>query len=82
MIQATTADYFEAQDLHSQWLAERCEVKVGSAVGSLALYRDWANWAKIRGEEPGTQKAFSAVLERNFQKKKTAAGAMFQGLTP
>jgi len=47
---------------------------------SSALYRDWQGWSKARGEEPGTQKAFSAALERHHAKRSTNKGVMFLGL--
>jgi putative DNA primase/helicase len=75
-----TAEYFEAQDTMAHWLAERCEEKLRAEAPSSALYRDWATWAKARGEEPGTNKAFSAAMERRYPKKKTKTGAVFEGL--
>jgi len=75
-----TAEYFEGQDLMAQWLAERCEARVTGKAASSALYRDWSAWAKARGEEPGTSKAFSAAMERRHAKERTTAGVMFLGI--
>ena len=75
-----TADYFDAQDLLAQWLGERCEIKVTGEAASAALYRDWSTWTKARGEEPGTNKAFSATLELRHPKRKISTGAIFLGL--
>jgi putative DNA primase/helicase len=75
-----TAEYFAAQDLLGQWLADRCQAKAMSEASSSALYRDWSGWAKARGEEPGTNKSFSAALERSYPKRRTDTGVMFEGL--
>jgi putative DNA primase/helicase len=80
VVAEATAEYFEAQDLLTQWRTERCGEKATSEAASAALYRDWSTWAHARGEEPGTNKAFSAVLELRHLKKKTSKGAMFLGL--
>jgi phage/plasmid-associated DNA primase len=47
-----TADYFEAQDLLTQWRTERCEEKAMGEAAAAALYRNWCTWARARGEEP------------------------------
>ncbi|WP_160299753.1 phage/plasmid primase, P4 family [Belnapia sp. F-4-1] len=75
-----TAEYFAEQDMLAQWLAERCEAVPRNEAPSAALYRDWRAWAEGRGEVAGTNKAFSAVLERYHAKKRTAAGMVFVGL--
>ena len=80
VVRDATADYFAEQDLLAQWLAERCEAKRGEVAASASLYRSWKKWVEPRGEQPGTNKAFSAALERYHAKKKTNAGAVFEGL--
>ena len=75
-----TAAYFEEQDLIAQWLAERCEPKATAETSSSAMFRDWSAWVTARGEQPGTQKAFSAVVERHYAKKKKPGGIMFLGI--
>lgn len=80
VVRDTTDEYFEAQDLLAQWLAERCEVKATAEAASAALYRDWLAWSKARGEDAGTHKAFSASLERRYPKERTRTGVVFQGL--
>jgi putative DNA primase/helicase len=75
-----TAEYFAEQDLVAQWLAERCEAKPGAEAPSAGLYRDWSEWATKRGEQPGTQKAFSAAVEQRHAKRRTKAGVAFIGL--
>jgi putative DNA primase/helicase len=80
IVRDATAEYFAEQNLLTQWLAERCKVETGALAPSGALFRDWKSWAEARGEAPGTGKAFSAALERYHAKKRTNAGAMFEGL--
>jgi putative DNA primase/helicase len=80
IVRAATADYFAEQDLLAQWLAERCERDGRASAPSSALYRDWKVWAEARGEQAGSNKAFSAALERHHSKKPTRDGAMFIGL--
>jgi putative DNA primase/helicase len=75
-----TAEYFEAQDLLAHWLTERCQEQATAEAASSALYRDWSGWARDRGEEPGTNKAFSAAMERRHPKRRTKTGAVFLGL--
>lgn len=75
-----TRDYFAEQDLIAQWLAERCEVQRDAAASSAAMFQDWKAWAEARGEQAGTNKAFSAGIERHHAKRKTNQGAEFLGL--
>ncbi|WP_431283161.1 phage/plasmid primase, P4 family [Humitalea sp. 24SJ18S-53] len=79
VMRAATGEYFAEQDLVAQWLTERCEPSRGE-VPSTALFRDWQVYAKDRGEEAGTQKAFSAALERYHAKRRTNGGMVFIGL--
>jgi putative DNA primase/helicase len=80
VVKAATADYFAEQDLLTQWLAERCEVRRDVQEASSALFRDWTAWAQARGETPGTQKAFSSALERHHAKRKGRETIVFLGL--
>lgn len=60
-----TAEYFEAQDLLGQWLADRCEVQRGNdryREASTALYASWTEYAKAAGIKPESQIAFSRNL--------------------
>ncbi|MBL6458824.1 hypothetical protein JMJ55_26180 [Belnapia sp. T6] len=75
-----TADYFAEQDLLARWLAERCEDRPSATTLSSVLYRDWSQWATERGEQAGTQKAFSGTLERYRAKKRTNEGVVFIGI--
>lgn len=80
LVADATAEYFAEQDMLAQWLTERCEAIPRNEAPSAALYRDWRAWAEGRGEVAGTNKAFSAALERHHAKKATKAGAVFVGI--
>lgn len=79
-VQDATADYFAEQDSIAHWLGEQCEAVPGARTASSALFRDWQGWARNRGEEPGTIKAFSAAMEKHHAKKKTTASTNFVGV--
>ena len=80
VVRVATADYFADQDMLVQWLAERCEADARGKAPSAALFRDWSHWAEARGEAPGTQKVFSAALERRYAKDRRSEGVMFLGM--
>ena len=67
-----TAAYFEEQDLLSQWLAEECDVEPGNSYKSdtiADLYASWADFAMKAGEETGTKKQLSGLLQkRGFER--------------
>ncbi|HYF08400.1 MAG TPA: phage/plasmid primase, P4 family, partial [Acetobacteraceae bacterium] len=82
-VKDATAAYFSEQDLLAQWLAERCDTRSATArEASSALYLDWKSWTEARGESAGSNKGFSAALERHHAKEKDPATGrmMFVGL--
>lgn len=81
VVQSATDAYFSDQDMLAQWLAERCNVVPGVSTLSAILFRDWSYWSETRGESPGTNKAFSASLERRHAKARTNKGMEFLGLS-
>ena len=45
------------------------------------LYASWKAWAEKTGESPGSQKAFSQMLDaRGIPSKKTNRGREYQGI--
>jgi putative DNA primase/helicase len=54
-----TAEYFDEQDLFSQWL-EECTDKKSERIGepTMLLYSSWKRYAEGAGDSPGTQKSF------------------------
>jgi putative DNA primase/helicase len=71
-----SAEYFAEQDSIASWIAERCFPSTGTLPSGRA-YTDWKAWALARGEDPGTEKRFSANMERYFAKKRTNTGRIF-----
>lgn len=92
-VSAATAEYFADQDSLSQWLDERCERNsqemiqdgIHSAMmccGSSVLFSDWKSWCEANGENAGSNKSFSEILERHgFPKKATKNGKVFYGIS-
>ena len=79
VVKDATAGFFSDQDSLSQWLGERCRIVTRKEAPSSALFRDWQEWTKGRGEEAGTMKSFSAALERRHSKRRTNKGVVFEG---
>jgi putative DNA primase/helicase len=78
--EATDA-YFEAQDMFSLWIEERCDVGPGLWELPAALFRDWSLFAKANGEAPGTSVTFATKLEKNgFRKRRSNGVRSYLGL--
>jgi putative DNA primase/helicase len=59
-----TKEYFSDQDLYSQWFEERCIIEPGRFDTCAKFYSDWVAFAKIHGEEPGSNKSFGAMMRK------------------
>nr|WP_272870014.1 phage/plasmid primase, P4 family [Neoroseomonas oryzicola] len=79
-VRRATDEYFAEQDLISQWVAERCEAVPSATTPSSAAFRDWKSWAERRGEFAGSNKTFSADLEKHFARAKGRDGNVFRGV--
>lgn len=81
-VKEATADYFEAQDLFGQWIADCCEVGPGKWEQPTPLYNDWCSYAREAGEDPGAMKSFTESLQkRGFPSKRTGPkGRFYEGL--
>ncbi|MDE2582750.1 MAG: hypothetical protein KGL52_14040 [Rhodospirillales bacterium] len=79
-VKAASAEYFAEQDLLEEWIAERCETSPNKSMPARAAFSNWKHWATERGEDAGTEKRFSAELERHFAKKRTMTGREFLGV--
>jgi putative DNA primase/helicase len=67
VVREATAEYFEAQDLVSQWLEECCRVEPGNeylTATPTELFSSWSQFATAAGERPGTQKALADALNK------------------
>ncbi|MGH7121365.1 MAG: phage/plasmid primase, P4 family [Acetobacteraceae bacterium] len=79
-VREATDSYFAEQDSIATWVAERTERRPRAELGCRMAFLDWKAWALARGEEAGTEKRFSAELERHAGKKKTNRGMVFLDL--
>lgn len=78
---AATNAYFEDQDVFGQWLDDRCIREPGKWELPAKLYRDWSEYAKAAGEEPGPIKSLKPKLERHgMRAAKTAGLRVYRGL--
>ncbi len=79
-----TRTYFEAEDTMRQWIEECCEVDVNYADTNASLFSSWANYAKNRGEEIGSQKRLNPAMEglgnRPIKDTNGIRGRGFKGL--
>lgn len=77
-----TAAYFQAEDSFGAWLDE-CIERRGDRFTepSTRVFRSWKNWAAANGEDPGTQKAFAAEMDRRgFARKRTSSSREIVGI--
>jgi putative DNA primase/helicase len=59
IVTAATAEYFDEQDLFSQWI-EECTEKKSERIGetTTALFGSWKRYAEAAGDSSGTQRSF------------------------
>jgi putative DNA primase/helicase len=80
---SATEEYFEAEDLHGQWMDERAQRMTEARVATAVLYADFRDWCEGRGEYPGTIKRFAEVLmSKGFESCRLHGGTRaFRGLS-
>jgi putative DNA primase/helicase len=84
IVTEATADYFNDQDTHQQWM-EDCLGDGGphafTAIGQ--LFASWRQWCEERGLKPGSAKALSEALgDRGHQRARAPGGVRgFKKLT-
>jgi putative DNA primase/helicase len=83
-----TRSYREESDLVGQFLGEHCHIATTAhALGqpgekSSVIYRAWTAWCKHSGEDPGSNKEFTAALiEHGLRKETTRDGVRWLGVT-
>ena len=78
VVQSATAEYFSDQDTVNAWLDEYCDVRPGAEPPiwdlSSDLFGSWKKYCEQVGEDPGTQKAFAASLQRRGIEKYRVPG--------
>ncbi len=78
---AATDAYRSESDALGRFLDERCLVMAACTVRSSDLFHAWCKWCADEGETPGTNKAFTTVLQdRGYETKPTRIGAVWQGI--
>jgi phage/plasmid-associated DNA primase len=85
---AETRAYRADSDTVGQFLGERCHVATSGlatrqpGVASQVLYEAWKAWCHHNGEDTGSNKEFSSVLEeRGLRKKPTKTSTKWLGVT-
>ncbi len=81
LVVETTEDYFSDQDTFGTFIREACAQHQTKSTTTQNLFYAWHTYAEQCGENPGTMKAFSALLKsRGFAKKHTNTGTVWDGL--
>jgi putative DNA primase/helicase len=77
-----TEEYFSEQDSIRQWIEDKCETGKGTLSDTSSnLFRSWSAWATANGEKSGSNKWFSAELQRQgFRKQRGNKGRRFFGI--
>lgn len=76
-----TREYFEDQDVFSQWFDESCEHDAGHREANTALFTSWKRYAEAAGESAGTAKSFGeAMRKRGLEPYRTKSERGFLGL--
>ena len=84
IVLAETASYFDDQDLAGQWLRDECDLEAGNPYKWERiedLFSSWSRYAKEAGENVGTKRALSDLLEgRGIARKRSSRARGFQGI--
>lgn len=80
IVTKATDEYFVAQDSLAEWLDTQCERDPRTWTTTRTLFSDYRAWMLERGEEPGTEKAFSDAMQKHAAKEKQRAGMAFMGV--
>jgi putative DNA primase/helicase len=80
VVKATDA-YREESDALKRFLEDRCLTGPHFHIRSAELFAAWGRWCANEGEDPGTQTAFSTVLQnRGYDKRSTNRGKVWDGI--
>ena len=79
---SATDEYFEEQDVFSQWVEERCDTGRNRWEQPAPLFRSWSDYAKAAGEDAGTMVGFSNRLKKNgFARGRVGNIRAYKGLS-
>lgn len=82
-VKQATEDYFEDQDLFSQWINQCCNIHFEFKGKSNALFDSWKKFAEDNNIKAGNSKSFKSSMERRgFQHKSINTGRVFIGIAP
>jgi putative DNA primase/helicase len=85
-VEEATRGYFAAQSTIDMWIDERCRTvatddrRPNEWPLASALYRDYHEWKRDRGELPVSQTRFGEIMSRSFSKTKTRRGLAYIGV--
>jgi putative DNA primase/helicase len=83
-VKLATEQYFDDQDMFSEWLGDACDVTIGNEhlwEKSSMLFEAWSAYAQKSGVKSGSAVAFAEeMVRRGFTKKKANHGARWEGL--
>ncbi len=80
-VRDATNEYRAEQDALGGFILECCVVRSYEAAYSKELYQAYEKYCAETGEKPISQKAFSIrLMERGFQKTRTKAGSVWNGI--
>lgn len=75
-----TAEYFDDEDPHGNWLRERTAAAADAVfINSHSLYEDWREWCGARGEFCGSEKRFVQTLQGRGLNRKKQGGTGLRG---
>jgi putative DNA primase/helicase len=66
IVREATESYFEAEDLITQWIEEKCDAEIGNEFkwDRIAdLFASWSVYAKAAGDHAGSKKAFTQAMQ-------------------
>ena len=80
IVTEATDEYFASQDSLAEWVRTQCERVADTWTTTRTLFSDWKAWMLERGEEPGTEKAFSDAMVKHAPKGRKNVGVVFVGI--
>lgn len=80
-VRTATSDYFAEQDSFGTWLLEDCRIAAGLSEASSSLFACWSEFARGRGEDPGSAVAFASRMSAaGFSKARRSGGVFWVGV--
>lgn len=81
VVREATDEYFAAEDLFDQWLAQCCERDRSYTETPSRLFKSWQAFAEAANERAGRSNQFAEKLEAaGFRKERAHAGRFYSGL--